>query len=446
MAIAAWWKNHPQYQDIIVGVRIGGGYHGEWGNGPAKDGTCAQSSYSDYGSFMGFWSQLANNVTKWAAQASAASKTSDGKQLYFIFESKPSSTGRTGEPTVGYKFNAVDVMGLEIFLPRNEAGMTLDSALAYYHRYYPSHFGGLETRYGHAGDGSFDCQLRETKSAGAYWNSLLALEAEPDFFDFHGNYWEDYSHLTGLDLFMQDHLVKRCDGAEDGFIAFREVAKGYRKEATPCGKTTNPACDVGDEGYNDGGLTLNYGDVDICLYSPRVTGVQFDPVRNDYYQGEIACPDPNYPYQKRYTKAKGQHYIVAGYDYAFQSRKLVSQYAYVDIDEGLTHRAGNSWDIKVVYYDGNAGESDKFSVDYYSTSGAIKSLTVTKGGSEIFKEAAWTVTDLRTDNPFTEASADLRLNNQKDGADIFHSVHVRPTDGSPPVDNAPSAPANFQVQ
>jgi len=35
------------------------------------------------------------------------------------------------------------------------------------------------------------------------------------------------------------------------------------------------------------------------------------------------------------------------------------------------------------------------------------------------------VDDLRTDNPFMEASADLRLNNQDDGPDIFHSVMVR---------------------
>ena len=62
---------------------------------------------------------------------------------------------------------------------------------------------------------------------------------------------------------------------------------------------------------------------------------------------------------------------------------------------------------------------------------------------QVFKEAVWTVNDMRTDNAFAEASADLRLNNHNDGADIFHSVQVRA--GAPSDGQAPSPPTDFQI-
>jgi hypothetical protein len=228
-----------------------------------------------------------------------------------------------------------------------------------------------------------------------------------------------------------------CGGVDNGFITFREVANAYRKEMPPCGRYSNPPCSSGDPGYNDSGITLGYGDIDICLYVPRIPGVQLEPIRNDYYRGAVEIE----PGEWQYTKARAQHYINAGRADDYQTRKLVSQYAYIDIDEGISARYGNQWEIKVVYYDGHPGERDTFSVDYYSTDGTLKSLIATKQGTEEFKEARWVVTDLRADNPFSEASADLRLNNRNDGPDIFHAVSVRAITGG----GAPLPPQGFSV-
>lgn len=443
MAIADWWKSRPDYQDIIVAVRVGGGFDGEWGNGPDKNGCSTADMLAYYKEtreqFMYFWGALEEKAIQWASEASLRSRMPNGKQLYFIFEDYPHASGRMAEPSVGYKFNAVDVMGLQIFMPPICAGPCHEKGIGYYPRLYPGHFGGLETRYGHYGYGCWPFQPEGARAAGAYWNSLLALKAQPTFFDFHGNYWEGYQYLAGLDLFMQAHLQNQCDGVDNGFIAFREVANGYRKEAPPCGKATTPRCDPGTENFNDTGVTLDYGDVDICLYAPRVPGVQFEPVRNDYFRGAVQ----NAYGQNVYTKAWGQHYLTAGYPNAYQSRKLVSPYAYLDIDEGITSRVGSKWEIKVVYYDGHPGEVDTFSLDYYNTGGSLKSLVIQKQGTEVFKEALWIIDDLRTDNLFPEASADLRLNNRGDGPDIFHSVSVKAIQGG--ADGAPAPPQNFSV-
>lgn len=448
LAIADWWKNHPEYQDIIVAVRVGGGYDGEWGNGPDKGG-CARGSMEQYyqanygktyDQFKGFWDELRRKAIGWAAEASARSQLPGGKRLYYIHEDRPQYMGKIAEPTVGFKWNAVDVMGIQIYTPPICAAPCLEQSIGYYGKISPNHFGGLETRYGYYGYGQWPWQPAGARATGAYWNSLLALEAGVDFFDFHGNYWEGYQYLAGLDLFMMNHLQNGCDNVKDGLVAFREVANPYRKDAPACGEYTTPQCKAGDPGYNANGLTLNYGDVDICLYVPRIPGVQLEPVRNDYYRGEVDGPTTG---QRTFTKAKAQHYINGGRGPDYHSRKLVSQFAYVDIDEGITSRMGNKWEIKVVYYDGHPGETDTFSLDYYSTDGSLKSLTVNKQGTEIFKEVIWVVADLRTDNPFPEALADLRLNNRGDGPDIFHSVAVKAiTDGA---EGAPIPPQNFSV-
>ncbi len=453
--IADWWKSHPEYQDIIVGVRVGGGYDGEWGNGPAKRG-CAKvdvaryykpsvdindgaAVHEAYMGFMSFWHPLAVRVHQWAAEASARSRTGDGKQLYFIFEGNPTPAGRMAEPAVGYKWNALNANGLQIYHPQIAAGTCIECGIGYYRHFYPSHFGGLETQSGNFGYGQWSWQPDGAKAAGGYWSSLLALKSGADFLDFHPEYWAIYRYQPGFDAFMQSHFMNRCDGVSDGFIAFREVADNYRKEMPPCGPSTTPKCAPGDPGYNADGITLNYGDVDTCLYVPRLPGVQLEPVRNNYYRGAVEFETGKW----QYTKAKAQHYINAGDTNIYHSRRLVSQFAYVDIDEGLTSRMGNKWEITVVYYDGHPGEKDTFSVDYYSTDGSLKSLVVTKQGTEEFKVASWVLNDLKADNSFTEASADLRLNNRNDGPDIFHSIYVRGFQGS--TDAAPTPPQNFSV-
>lgn len=152
--------------------------------------------------------------------------------------------------------------------------------------------------------------------SGGYWVSLAALATRIEFFDFHSDVWDFYRNVPDFDLFMQAHLGHRCDEVLDGFIAFREIREVDKKEV--CEGTS-------------GWISYMYGDWDVCLYAPALADVDFQPVSNSELPGNTEDPE----------SARGQYYVIGaasqgGYRH---SRRLVSQFAYLDIDDALASRA-----------------------------------------------------------------------------------------------------------
>ena len=213
---------------------------------------------------------------------------------------------------------------------------------------YPNHYGivGPKNSMLYLGSG-FIPNTSEAYVAPGYWSALAGLNSGAPAYDLlDEDHWAFFVQDSGFDLLMQKHLGASCDEVADGFIAFREINDDGKKEV---------AADFGGER-----TAFDYGDYSTCLYAPKVNAVDYlKPVSNEELYGVFA---PGGDITKN-DNAKGQYYTIANKPELYNTRKLDSQYAYLDIDEGITSRSDplDKWRVRVVYL--NVG-FDKFSIDY----------------------------------------------------------------------------------
>jgi hypothetical protein len=204
------------------------------------------------------------------------------------------------------------------------------------------------------------------------------------------------------------YLGKQIDETPSVWVALRET--GYRDNFYPQ-KGNYSWWLIQDD-------SISQGRTVPTTYLPKRNIVH--PADYDFY-GEAAVVNPNVETNQSFLGPSKEGWICRRTDQASNNR-----YMYFKIDDRYMYGGPAEATISVRYFDRGF---DSWQLQYDAVGDAYKVAgTISKGGTNAWKDAVFTVTDARFANG--QAGADFRIDSMNDGNEYIHWVDVRKGSGS----------------